>query len=1548
MISIVVPTYNEKSNIKKLLSRIEKAIRSHPEDVDKYEIVVIDDNSKDGTWEILQREKSSKIKVFRKEGKQGKAYSLVEGFKKSSGNILVMIDADLQYPPEAIPQMLKLLDHSDIVVANRETYEHSRVRKTLSRIYKYTFGKILFGLSCDVQSGLKAFKREVYHATTPNPKSPWSFDLEFLHKSKNAGFTIKGYDIVFDNRKTDDSKIGVLRVGTELAINALVLRTKNTHPLTIPPKHANTMHGAGVGFKSRKYVTHSTLPHYNSALQGFVLWQKLFILTAFVALVLGLYLSLHLTALIIIGTLSAIYFLDVLFSLFLIVKSLHFPPELTTTSQEINSLKNKDLPIYSILCPLYKEANILPQFLDAIANIDWPKEKLDVLLLLEEDDQETVEAVKKMDLPSYIRTVVVPDSQPKTKPKACNYGLSLAKGEYLVIYDAEDRPEPFQLKKAFISFKKNPKNIICLQAKLNYYNPHQNLLTRLFTAEYSLWFDVILPGLQSIKTTIPLGGTSNHFKTPLLKELHGWDPFNVTEDADLGARLFKHGYKTAIIDSVTLEEANSRPKNWLRQRSRWIKGYFQTYLVHMRNPIAFVKEHKFHALIFQLIIGARISFMLINPFLWALTILYFVMRARVGAAIEALYPAPIFYIAVISLVFGNFMYIYNYMIGSAKRGHYAIIKYVFLIPVYWLMASVASFIALYQLIVKPHYWEKTVHGFHLEKENDEKLKQQKPVTEQIQAEKKEISKRLKFRELIKSGTFSGGLLVSGAIVGNVLNFAYNAYLARTVSTEDFGLISLIGSFLFLTSIPLNALARTVCHKSAFYLGKHQIALKGFWAHTRKRAILVSLIVTTLWIALTPLLAKFFHSPSYLPFILFAPVWIIGAASAVDGGFLSGNLKFKVNSLILVTDPLVKLILTFALITLGYPHLVYAAIPLAVFAYFLIGWFFASSIKEERPNIISHEATLKFPRGFFVTSILMGFTTIAFLTFDIILAKHFLAPVLAGQYALMALFGKMIYFVGNLFNQFINPLVSREEGASRDSKKVFYKLFLGSTLAGLAAYIGVGVLGFITAPLLLGEKAHAITHLLPAYGIGMLAFSISTSIVTFYQIRKNYIFAYTSILLAFIQIAGIYLFHDSLEQMVSVMAFIGGLNLGAMLLLHFAYKPFAAIVNNLKNLKNTLSLQREESESDEGKRILIFNWRDTKHVWAGGAEVYVHELSKKMIEKGYHVTVFCSNDRKSTANEFVDGVEIIRRGGHYTLYIWAFFYYITKLRGKYDLIIDSENGIPFFTPLYVRKPLIGLIHHVHLKEVFDRHLPWPLAKLAHFLESKVMPIVYRNTQIVTVSNSSKEEIEKLGLGKKISIVVIHPGVDLTKFRTMQKTKDPSIVYLGRLKPYKSVDRLITAFSKILKEIPNATLTIAGDGESRKELEILAKSLRIEKVVKFVGKVSEQAKVELLGKAWIAAQPSKSEGWGITVIEANACGTPVIASDIPGLRDSVKNPHTGLLVTWDNQEKWAEAMTKVIKDERLRKDLSEQSLEWSKNFNWEKNAEQLIKVAKLKNE
>lgn len=279
-------------------------------------------------------------------------------------------------------------------------------------------------------------------------------------------------------------------------------------------------------------------------------------------------------------------------ALALLKAALGRPDEHRIGLDELKALKDADLPVYTILVPMYKEPEVAQKIARYMTELDYPQDKLDVKLLLEEDDPETRQKIGEiMDkLPSCFEVIVcksVPKGEPKTKPRACNWGLERAKGEYLVIYDAEDRPDGDQLKKAVVAFRRLEKDgkkaVACLQAKLNYFNAKQNALTRFFTLEYTNWFDLFLPGLHALYIPIPLGGTSNHFKTSVIKELGGWDPFNVTEDCDLGMRLARRKYRTEVLDSTTWEEANSRVGNWVRQRSRWIKGYFQTHLVHTRD-----------------------------------------------------------------------------------------------------------------------------------------------------------------------------------------------------------------------------------------------------------------------------------------------------------------------------------------------------------------------------------------------------------------------------------------------------------------------------------------------------------------------------------------------------------------------------------------------------------------------------------------------------------------------------------------------------------------------------------------------------------------------------------------------------------------------------------------------------------------------------------------------------------------------------------------------------------------------------------------------------
>lgn len=371
-----------------------------------------------------------------------------------------------------------------------------------------------------------------------------------------------------------------------------------------------------------------------------------------------------------------------------------------------------DPPTVSILLPLFREAESLPSLAAAIGALDYPASKLDVKLILEEGDEATRNEALSLGLDRNWDMIVVPPSHPQTKPKACNFALAFARGKLTVIYDAEDAPEPDQLQKAAAAFAAaeaaGDDKLVCVQARLNYYNAEENWITRLFALEYALWFDSLLPALRRLGAPIPLGGTSNVFRTDKLREIGAWDPHNVTEDADLGLRIARKGYRTELIASTTFEEANYRLGNWLRQRSRWMKGYIQTWLVDLRNPAPGVDGSRWRGLAStQMFIAGTAFSALINPILWGVFLYWLATRS---SAVGAIFPEPLLSLNLFALLVGNALFIYLAMIAPLKRGWSHLSPWALLMPVYWWMTSLAAYMALWQLFTKPSYWEKTDHA----------------------------------------------------------------------------------------------------------------------------------------------------------------------------------------------------------------------------------------------------------------------------------------------------------------------------------------------------------------------------------------------------------------------------------------------------------------------------------------------------------------------------------------------------------------------------------------------------------------------------------------------------------------------------------------------------------------------------------------------------------------------------------------------------------------------------------------------------------------------
>ncbi|MFD0916890.1 glycosyltransferase [Pseudahrensia aquimaris] len=373
----------------------------------------------------------------------------------------------------------------------------------------------------------------------------------------------------------------------------------------------------------------------------------------------------------------------------------------TNTLQE----DERNLPVYSVLVALYKEAGQIDDLVRSLARIDWPREKLEIKLICEADDTETVDAVRhalRGPNRSHMALVQVPVSLPRTKPKALNYALPLCRGRCLVIYDAEDRPEPNQLRAAWSAFREGGDDLVCLQAPLIIHNHRTSWLPRLFAIEYSALFDGLLPALARLKLPLPLGGTSNHFRRAALEHAGGWDPYNVTKDADLGMRLARLGYRTATITPPTYEEAPTEWKVWRNQRTRWFKGWMQTWLVHMRHPIKLSRELglggtvTFHILVTGMIVSA-----LVHPLL-----LYNV--ASVGFQIvtqgwTAATARSFFWFDLITIMLGYTAFAALAWRTLPIRGLGKLRRALWTVPAYWMLLSVAAWRALFHLMIKPHH-----------------------------------------------------------------------------------------------------------------------------------------------------------------------------------------------------------------------------------------------------------------------------------------------------------------------------------------------------------------------------------------------------------------------------------------------------------------------------------------------------------------------------------------------------------------------------------------------------------------------------------------------------------------------------------------------------------------------------------------------------------------------------------------------------------------------------------------------------------------------------
>lgn len=357
-------------------------------------------------------------------------------------------------------------------------------------------------------------------------------------------------------------------------------------------------------------------------------------------------------------------------------------------------------------------------------------------------------------------------------------------------------------------------------------------------------------------------------------------------------------------------------------------------------------------------------------------------------------------------------------------------------------------------------------------------------------------------------------------------------------------------------------------------------------------------------------------------------------------------------------------------------------------------------------------------------------------------------------------------------------------------------------------------------------------------------------------------------------------------------------------------------------------------------ILVINWQDITHPLGGGAEVHFHEIFKRVVAAGHRVTLLSCLYENALSEEVIDGIRIIRRGTRdFFNYSVPRVYRQLAAQEKFDIVIDDLNKIPFYTPFFVKEPLLAIAHHFFGKSIF-LEVSFQYAAYV-YLSEMLVRYVYRRTPFAVVSESTRKELKEWGIKK---IELLPNAVDMSRYQVMRdvKSKTPVIGYLGRIKKYKSVDHIIRAMPEILKSVPNAILKIIGDGDALPDLKKLAGELGVEQNIEFTGHVSHEDKVKLINESWLVVNPSSKEGWGLTVIESNACRVPVVAANSPGLRDSVVDGETGTLYDYGNLNKMAQAVIDLIQNENKRSRYEANALAWAQKWDWDESARKAVSI------
>jgi cellulose synthase/poly-beta-1,6-N-acetylglucosamine synthase-like glycosyltransferase len=707
VVSVIVPASNDKRWLGECFQRVADTLRGTEYG---YEILVVDDGSRDGSAEYVRSvEGSMPVKLVVKHGPKGRAESIKEGLDQATGGLVVLLDPDLRFASESFIDMLRSLETDEVVVANRSKYPFLAYA-FFSKVYRWFFGRLLLSVDADIRSGLKMFRRSLLSSLRFDPDfdPTLGFDAFLLYHAKRAGWSIKVVQVQYTRPMFHHGVWGSVASRVSLAIGVMAIIWRRMlrwfFPFLFPPQPQEYFEAGFTNINDYLFLApeQSAKGHLTREVYFLIFYAFLGVVTYFWIIELFLGRSFAWSFFF---HIAIIQFVLVIFKLYVVWITFRLPPQ---PPRMLTEDERSTLPTISVILPVYKEKEIIPQLCERMGSMDYPIDKLDMIFIFESGDDETIQAFLDHPKPAHFKGLVSPDVRPKTKPKALNVALRETKGEYLVIFDAETLPEPDQFMKAMSAFRNDP-TLDYVHCRIDVYNPDVNWITKMYAAEFAFFYNFFLPGLATVHSPTPISGHSVYFRREQLIRIGGWDAYNLAEDCDVGIRLFRNGYKNAtVLDSYSWEQSTTNLRDWIKQRTRWMQGFVQTSMVNLRFPALLWKDlgGLRNFLMFMFHVPGGVFLNGINLAQWCMLGFWYFTR---DPYIQTIFTDVLLYLSVVSFGIANVAFTYFNLVGLFYRRYYSIVPMALLSFLYWLMLSLATSRAILRFFRQESTWDKTNH-----------------------------------------------------------------------------------------------------------------------------------------------------------------------------------------------------------------------------------------------------------------------------------------------------------------------------------------------------------------------------------------------------------------------------------------------------------------------------------------------------------------------------------------------------------------------------------------------------------------------------------------------------------------------------------------------------------------------------------------------------------------------------------------------------------------------------------------------------------------------